>query len=267
MNFLRDFAGSVSMVVSSCDAFFDAWRPFAFFFRKFWPDCPFPVYLIINELEVRSERIQPIAVGPDRGWATNMQVALQQIHTPYLLYFQEDYFLTGAIDEEQLSRDFRLAIDSQAAALCFRGLTALEPEFGETSERIAVVPPTSKGRTRLQVTLWERKALAATLQPGENAWQMEARGSERTRDLRLLSYVENEGVPVPYLMSGIVRGLWTPEALALCRAHDFAIRPMFRSTLALTKGGRRWRRALGRVRYPIARLLQGGRPVDLDQKI
>ncbi len=52
---LKDFASSVAMVVSSCDAFFDAWRPFAFFFRKHWSDCPFPVFLIVNRLRVRSK--------------------------------------------------------------------------------------------------------------------------------------------------------------------------------------------------------------------
>lgn len=31
---LKDFAGSVAVVVSSCDAFFDAWRPFVFFFES-----------------------------------------------------------------------------------------------------------------------------------------------------------------------------------------------------------------------------------------
>lgn len=31
---LKDFASSTAVLVSSCDAFFDAWRPFVFFFRK-----------------------------------------------------------------------------------------------------------------------------------------------------------------------------------------------------------------------------------------
>ncbi len=35
MKRLEDFAGSIAIVVSSCDAFFDCWRPFAFFFRSF----------------------------------------------------------------------------------------------------------------------------------------------------------------------------------------------------------------------------------------
>ncbi|MGI8820264.1 MAG: hypothetical protein ACR2ID_05275 [Chthoniobacterales bacterium] len=264
MNALDEFAGSVSVVVSSCDAFFDAWRPFAFFFRKFWPDCPFPVYLVANKLAVRSQFIRTIHVGRDQGWATNMQLALAQIDTPYLLYFQEDYFLTAPVDPEQIARDFRYAVEKKAAALCFRDLSALEPEFGRTAERIGVVPSESKGRTRLQVTLWQRLALAGILEPGEDAWEMEARGSARTRDLAMLSYTRNAGAPIPYLMSAIVRGLWTPEAHALCRAHHFRIRPAFRSILASTKSGRRRARALGRVRYVLARLCQSGRRIDLD---
>ena len=92
---LKDFASSVAIVVSSCDAFFDAWRPFVFFFRKHWSDCPFPIFLIVNRLRVRSNFLQPITVGPDRDWASNMQVALAQITQPYVLYLQEDYFLNG----------------------------------------------------------------------------------------------------------------------------------------------------------------------------
>src|SRR3954451_21242720 len=125
MKELRDFNNDVSIVVSSCDAFFDAWRPFAFFFRKFWPEGPFPVYLITNELDVCSSTIRAIRVGRDQGWATNVEIALQQITTHYLLYFQEDYFLTTHIDGPELARDFEYALTENAASLCFRDLSRL----------------------------------------------------------------------------------------------------------------------------------------------
>ena len=85
---LKDFASSVAIVVSSCDAFFDAWRPFAFFFRKHWSDCPFPVFLIVNRLRVRSNFIHR-AVGPP-GLGGQMEVALKQART--LVYPAEDFF-------------------------------------------------------------------------------------------------------------------------------------------------------------------------------
>lgn len=264
MSPLDRFAGSVSIVVSSCDAFFDCWRPFAFFFRKFWPACPFPVYLIVNQLTIRSRFIHAVPVGADRGWATNLQHALAQIDAMHILYFQEDYLLTGPVHEERLASDFAYALERDAASFCFCDLAQMEPEFGRNQTRFAVIPPDSNGRTRLQVALWKRDALASLLVPGENAWEMEARGSARSRDLLMYSYVRNDEVPVPYLMSGIVRGLWTPEALALCRAHGLPIKPAFRPALVPGNAARRWRRAWRRIGYAAARLRQRNTPIDLD---
>jgi hypothetical protein len=261
---LQDYAGSISVVVSSCDRFYDAWRPFAFFFRKYWPDCPFPVYLVVNELRVRSTWLRAIRVGPDEGWATTMQRALADIDTPYILYLQEDYFLTAPVRAEQLTSDIAHAIEQNAASFCFYDLSLLEPEFGNQPERFGAVPDDSLGRTRLQATLWKRDAFTSLLRRGETAWNMEARGSERTRGMLILSYARSDALPIPYLMSAIVRGLWTPEAIALCQSHNLRLRPAFRSLDPGTKPRRRWRRAIDRVRFRIALALQRDRPVDVD---
>jgi hypothetical protein len=65
-------------------------------------------------------------------------------------------------------------------------------------------------------------------------------------------------------MSAIVRSLWMPEALELCRQHDFTIRPRFRPTDAPTRSGRRFRRSIGRVTFPLAYARQLVAPIDLD---
>ncbi len=264
MKTLDQFTGSIAIVVSSCDAFFDCWRPFAFFFRKYWPDCPFPVFLLVNELPFRSKFIQPIAVGPDRGWASNLQLALERITQSHVLYFQEDYFLNAPVRAEQLSADLAYAFEHDADAFCFRARGELEPNFQPINDRFGVVPPDSDGRTRLQVTLWKRSALLSVLRPGENAWDMEARGSERTRDLLALSYGTRENPAVPYLMSAIVRGLWTPEALRLCTEHGLAITPHFRGTYSERSLVRRIRRARTRSKLSREVAHARGRVLDLD---
>lgn len=261
---LRDFAGSVAVVVSSCDAFFDAWRPFVFFFRKHWAACPFPIFLIVNELPVRSQFVRPIAVGPDRGWATNMDIALKSIPQPYVLYFQEDYFLTAPVRDEQLARDFAWAVEYDAASFCFYARSKTEPGFQPLNERFGIVPRDSDGRTRLQVTLWKKEVLQAIIRPGETAWNMEARASERTRDLLCLSYLQRRDAPIPYLMSAIVRGLWTPEAVDLCQEAELEISPRFRSHHSDVAWRRRFRRAIDRVRLAAAIARQGRHPIDLD---
>jgi hypothetical protein len=261
---LKAFASSVAIVVSSCDAFFDAWRPFAFFFRKHWSDCPFPVYLIVNRLDVRSKIIQPIQVGRDRDWATNMATALASIPQPYILYFQEDYFLNGAVNNALLAQDFAYAFENDAASFCFYARSQPEPNFQPLNDRFGIVPRDSDGRTRLQVTLWKKDVLQATLRPGESAWNMEARASERTRDLLVLSYSQRRDAPIPYLMSAIVRGLWTPQAISLCKQAGVEIHPRFRSAHSELPSQRRFRRGLDRIKLGLALARQGRRVIDLD---
>jgi hypothetical protein len=261
---LKAFASSVAIVVSSCDAFFDAWRPFAFFFRKHWSDCPFPVYLIVNRLRVRSNFIQPISVGPDRDWASNMAVALARISQPYILYFQEDYFLNGDVKSDQLAGDFAYAFENDAASFCFFPRSQLEPNFEPLNDRFGIVPRDSDGRTRLQVTLWKKEVLQATLRPGETAWNMEARASERTQNLLVLCYSQPREIPIPYLMSAIVRGLWTPKAISLCEQAGVEIHPRFRSNHSDVAWRRRFRRGLDRIKLPLALARQGQSVIDLD---
>lgn len=261
---LKDFAGSVAIVVSSCDTFFDAWRPFAFFFRKFWPDCPFPVYLITNQLRVRSRFILALPVGEDRGWASNMKTALQQIETPRVLYLQEDYFLNGPMRSERLAVDMDYAFANDADAFCLRSRSELEPKFQPVTDWFGIVPAESDGRTRCQLTLWRRDSLLAVLRDGETAWEMESRGSERTREMKVLSYSTRDGLPVPYLMSAIVRGLWTPEALAMCRQNNVPIRPNFRSTFTTNSLLRGLRRAQSRRRLELELANAARGIVDLD---
>jgi hypothetical protein len=75
--------------------------------------------------------------------------------------------------------------------------------------------------------------------------------------MQILSYIRREHAPIPYLMSAISRGLWTPEARALCREHEVEIDSVFRPTYTTNSWQRRWRRMIGRAR--LRRALRGQR--------
>ncbi len=263
MTELDDFKSSVALLVSSCDAFFDAWRPFHAFFEKFWGDCPLEMFLLTNELKVHSPRMRGIAVGEDRGWSSNLLFALEQIAHPYVLYFQEDYFLSAPVERTQLARDFTEAMELGADSLCFRARSKFDAGFEPLNDRFGIVPLRSKGRTRCQVTLWKRSALQSILREGETAWNFEARGSARTQEMKILSYASRENAPIRYLMSAISRGLWMPDAIELCRSEEVRIDPFFRPVFPARSWQRRLRRALGRVRLRRALVAQKGKPIEL----
>ncbi|MGI8955856.1 MAG: hypothetical protein ACR2II_02935 [Chthoniobacterales bacterium] len=263
MTELDDFKSSVALLVSSCDAFFDAWRPFHAFFEKFWGDCPLEMFLLTNALKVHSPRMRGIAVGEDRGWSSNLLFALEQIAHPYVLYFQEDYFLTAPVERTQLARDFTEAMELGADSICFRARSKFDAGFRPLNDRFGIVPLSSEGRTRCQVTLWKRSALQSILREGETAWNFEARGSARTQEMKILSYASRENAPIRYLMSAISRGFWMPGAIELCRSQGVTIDPFFRPVFPARSWQRRLRRALGRVRLRRAFVAQKGKPIEL----
>ena len=265
MKQLKDLADSIAIVVSSCDPFFDAWRPFAQFFRKFWGDCPFPVFLVLNELDARSSWIRPIRVGPDRTWGRTLIKALRQIPQSHIIYLQEDYFLLSRVDEKLMAEDLAYALKKDIDSFSFRARSNRDPDFEFINERFGVVPGDSDGRTRCQATLWKRESLLSILCEEESVWDFEAHGSERTRHLRILSYGTREGVPINYTMSAIVRGLWTPEAIALCDEYGVETRPRLRGIYSENRWLQRIRRALTRRRIERVLTKNPHAIIDLDE--
>jgi hypothetical protein len=88
-----DRAERTCVLVSSCDAYSDAWPPFFALLNRYWPDCPFPIYLISNHQPGKFDGVTSITLGQDRHWASNMLQVLDQLPFEQFLYFQEDYFL------------------------------------------------------------------------------------------------------------------------------------------------------------------------------
>ena len=75
-----DFA----ILILSCDKYSDAWDPFFALFRKFWPDCPYKVYLATNELKPEVSGVHIIASGKPKNWSDDTLAVLKQIQEGHL---------------------------------------------------------------------------------------------------------------------------------------------------------------------------------------
>lgn len=256
-------SSQIALVISSCDDFCDTWQPFTFFFAKFWPDCPFETFLITNEQPVLADLFRAIAVGTDRGWASNFRRALAQVPHEYVLYLQDDYFLQAPVNTQRVVEDCAWCIERKIDSLCFAAYPQPQPGFVFVTERFGRAPVDSDGRTRCQFALWKKSALLAVLREGETAWEMESRGSERTRDMQIMVYAREGDAPMRYLSSAIVRGLWIPEALQMCRAAGVPIAPRVRGIFRRGQQFKKVRRALSRYALRRWRKARRGKPLDL----
>lgn len=216
-----------SVLVSSCDAYSDAWEPFFTLFFRYWPDCPFPVFLISNRQHYNNPRVTTILTEDDKKWATNMKIALNTVLTPYLIYMQEDYFLRSFVDTDYVNKLIDYADKEKVACIKFYP----EPSsdlFLKNDLGLSKISPKAQNRISLQAALWNRGILSNIIKDGESGWDMEARGGNRSGDHLFLSA---SNFVLDYLpQTGIVKGKWMVGAIKLCRREgiklDLSRRPI-----------------------------------------
>jgi hypothetical protein len=222
--------GQVAILVSSFDGYRDAWDPFFTLFFRYWPDCPFTIYLISNNARYDGERVINLALGDDMGWANNMIAALSRIQAPYVIYLQEDYFLTRPVSTQRIIELIEYMDAKQAGYLRLYPSPgpdldcADNPDIGEISKKAPY-------RVSMQAAVWRKDILQSLLVKDEDGWDMEFNGSERSLELDAVflsvhrngSVVRDDDLPLPYLCTAIIRGSWIREALEYCRAEGIEL--------------------------------------------
>lgn len=205
-----------AVIVSSCDAYADVWEPFFTLFFRYWPDCPFPIYLISNEKIYPDTRVTTLRVGPDKGWATNTQEALGRITTPYILWIVEDLFLEKSTDTDHVVRLLEYLKERHAATVRLFPSPPPDTTFPNALD-IGVMSNHADYRVSLLAGLWDKEIFISLIREGETAWQMEIDGTERSRSLDAEFFSAQRPVLHFLERTMIVRGKWMYEAVKLCR--------------------------------------------------
>lgn len=170
-----------AILVVSFDAYQDLWPVFFHAFFKYWPDCPYRVYLGANTATYADPRVTPVLIGADQDYSTNLRAMLAQVPNEWVITWIEDRPPCAPVDTAQVTRAIRAAQQRQAAYLKLISIypLALVP----ADEIIGEIPKGWRYRVSLTVALWHQPALRALLHPGESAWDIERRGSDRSNDL------------------------------------------------------------------------------------
>ncbi|HBM45764.1 MAG: hypothetical protein UT05_C0002G0078 [Parcubacteria group bacterium GW2011_GWF2_38_76] len=211
-----------SVVVSSCDAFSDVWEAFFTLFFKYWPDCPFPIYLISETKKYPDNRVTTLNIGEDKKWATNIKNALKRVNTKNIIYLQEDYLLESKVNTEKIINLIKILSDSGAAYLKLCPSPAPYRKFGEYKD-IGEIKKGSNYSISLQAAIWNKKIMEGLLIDGESGWDMEFKGSIRTADIKepLLSVYSS--VLNYFYATAIKKGVWFYDAIKLCEKEGIKI--------------------------------------------
>lgn len=218
---------SFAVLVSSFDGFSDAWGPFTYALRKYWPDCPYPVFMVSNFQRPADSALHNVAVGEDRGWSANLHTALERIDADVILYLQEDYWLTERVVTDRIEQ-YRALFEKNR--LDYLRLVALPPPdlLFTSDERIGLISPDAAYRTAVQASMWRRSVLQELLRDGESAWQFELRSPARAAGRTGFASVRSHrGDPfhfgIRYVCTAINRGKWSRKAGRYARKEGFAL--------------------------------------------
>jgi hypothetical protein len=212
------------VVVSSCDAYSDAWSPFLQLFDRYWPDCPWQTWWISNQLKVEHSRVRTFAVGDDQGWASNLLKLLDDQQPDSIIYLQEDYFLQTPVDSKRLRDVIEYARNTAVGYIRLAG--SPDPDRPHDNPfGLGELSPGMKFRCSLQAAWWDVATLRKLLVAGENGWQMEMAGSRRSDALpeSFLSVLREHPLIDYYYDTGILKGKWLPGALDLCRREGIRV--------------------------------------------
>ena len=198
---------SVAVLVVSCDRYADLWKPFFHLLDRFWPERPGPVYLVTNEARPEFGEVHIVPVGPDTSWSDGLKKALRRIDEEFVLLWLEDLFLRGPIDEARVEAVLTWARKTRPNHV---RLNPTEKPYAPYDSVVGLVPPGAPYRTSTVLTLWKRTVLDAILKEGENAWQFELQGSERSDAFDAFYSTPVKCFPV---LNGVIRGKWRRDAV------------------------------------------------------
>jgi hypothetical protein len=201
----------LAILVLSCDKYQDVWPVFEQSFKAAWPENQHTVYLLTNEIAAAPEFFKILSTGQDISWSDSLAVALKKIPEPFVLTVMDDAFWLPTLNVTALQRQLNECV---ASGNSYSRLSGSAPPV-RSSPHLNQIPPSAMYRTSLHGAVWKKSVLNELLISGENAWQFEVIGTERSR--RIQDFYAS-GINYLPSVHGIEKGIWLPEALAQLRS-------------------------------------------------
>ncbi len=216
----------MEIIVPSTHKYSDAWGPFVALFRKFWPDCQFPLTLITDTQNERWDGDEAIVIGEDKGWCRNFLLGLQKVDADFILLMQEDFFLNRPVDKAFIARALKMMLDDDKIG-CFRLYPCPGPDV-PLGDDYGLIKPDAPYRVSCQSAIWRKTTIIEVLARNNSPREFEIDGTRQMaqngQHWKFLSVMrEPNAWPLQYYCSAITRGEWTPDSIEFVKSHGIPI--------------------------------------------
>lgn len=196
-----------AVLVLSCNSYSDCWEAFYHCFKKYWPNCPFPIYLTSESKTF--DKIPTICTG-EPVFTTSAKKALEQLDTKYVIILLEDFFIRNKVDQDRINYCIE-HFEDDVANFNFEleYSSNLETDLDGFKQRPLLAPYIHS----TQPGIWNRRKLIEQLSIPQNPWEWEL-SNILTYDKY---YINSSGKTIidtgryHGYSTGLIRGKWAKE--------------------------------------------------------
>lgn len=175
-----------SLLVHTFNGYKFLWEGYLEAFKKYWWRDDVKLYFGTNTIHHEKHNFEPFEViySGSGEWSDRLISLLNQIQTDYVLYMQEDHWLTKS------PPDLTYLMELVTKYKLFRLQISPIIHFYRLFDRseIAFFEENSKYLVSHQPSIWKKSFLLECLKPGETPWINEYKGTQR---LQVTSQMRN----------------------------------------------------------------------------
>lgn len=224
----------LAVYVSSFDGYSDLWDTFFDIFEKYWPDCPYKKYLTANELSYQRNDVEVLHAGPEKDWFTRTKKTLEMISEKYIIFFDEDYYISKKIDCHEINS---IVAFMEKNDIYYYRLSL--PSFRVSKKHKCIkVRESMNYPISMQLAIWNRKKLLDILKKidGSSPWEFEYYFNT-CFDWDSNKYIEGVRYDTRDLFgykNGVLRGKWIPATVRYYKKQGIIIDTSKRGLLPLS---------------------------------
>lgn len=159
-----------------------------------------PVYFLTEEKLPPQTNALPVQTGRI-GWSKGLKNFLKKIKDKYILYLQEDYFLTGPMNTNKIhqltNKMDKYNIHNVKLYINPKIKEALKRNVGRI-EDLVEYPIDMDYQISLQPGIWNKETFLGLLKDNETPWDLEIEGTKRMRKINKKAYICTETI-IPYI--------------------------------------------------------------------
>jgi hypothetical protein len=221
-------ASEVGVFVCSSDSRIDILDRVLPSILKYWPDCPYPIYVGLNAPTDKWPSVKTL-VAQTSDWRRETLQQLGQLSETHLIVILDDFLFQGPADQLRISELVSRVVNSGlpylrllplGKSLRERVSTLIRPRSSSDVRRISARRPFYSA---LQIAVWDKGHFKSLLELEGSIWEF-----EHQKRVNVPHYAITDCPPIIYRHL-VEKGRWLPYARSLLRmaglSPDLGARP------------------------------------------